>query len=491
MGIVVAATHLFLREQVALKFLRPELLAHPELVARFAFEARAAAKVKSEHVARVLDVGEVDGVPFMVLEHLEGRDLGSRIIDNGPLSLREAAEYVIQACEALAEAHAQGIVHRDVKPENLFLVERAGYRLVKLIDFGISKAPEPVPASERGRGRSAATADEFAVLERGEVMGSPSYMSPEQLTQSRLDARTDIWSLGAVLYELLTGTALFNPYRPLQEIVTSVLHAPIPSILDRRPDLPLAIAGVLARCLARDPELRFQSAAELAVALLPFAPRRARESAERAVSQVRSSGASEPKLALPPSEAPRARSSSDPIPRADDSDPMLWALPDRDVPSAALRAAPLPALAPTYPSPPPPASRPSSDAPTVRIERLPRMPAPLDSSPATSRSIAPYVPPAPPRARYAMAFAAAFGIVAALGFRFAFPQLGADATAGGGALDPIAQQEPPSVLLALDGLAEPATEPAAIELDASVRIRSVRSSFQSSRCENPYELRCP
>ena len=518
MGIVVAATHLALREPVALKFLRPELLAYPELVTRFAFEARAAAKVKSEHVARVLDVGDVDGIPFMVLEHLDGRNLGMRVVESGPLSLRDASEIIIQVCEALAEAHALGIVHRDVKPENLFLIERGGYRLVKLIDFGISKA-EPIPPSARGsHSRSAATADEFAVLEKGEIMGSPSYMSPEQLTRGALiDARTDIWSLGAVLYELLTGDPMFDPTMRVHEIMSAVLTAPIPSVLDKRPELPLSIAGVLSRCLARDPELRFQSAAELAVALLPFAPRRARESAERAVSQVRSSGGSEPRL--PSSEAPRAPSSEPRL--AVDSDPMLLAMPEgiawRSTPRpgmliienaeddlrTALKPAPIPML---------PALSVSSSAPTVRIERVP---APLESSPATSRSVEPtalstvprVVVPAVTGSRYGT-FLAAAAVLLFVCFG-TFARLGPTALGGWGVLradPPLAHPEPtatgPAVKSVFEGNAEPAVEVLVIDVDAAApsapprRERRHRvtvagnatndAAVAPSPCDNPY-----
>lgn len=470
MGIVVAATHVFLREPVALKFLRPELLAHPELVARFAFEARAAAKIKSEHVARVLDVGEVDGVPFMVLEHLAGRDLGSRLLDSGALTLREAAEIVIQVCEALAEAHALGIVHRDVKPENLFLVERGGYRLVKLIDFGISKAPEPTPPSVRGTHRSAATADEVAILETGEIMGSPSYMSPEQLSQGRLDARTDIWSLGAVLYELLTGATLFDSNRPLQEIMSAVLYAPIPSVLSLRPDLPLAIAGLLSRCLAREPELRFQSAAELAVALLPFAPRRSREAAERAVSHVRSSGASEPRL--PSSEAPRAPSSA---PRMQGEDPMMLAMPPGPQARGDYRVALRPALLPYLPS----LSSASAavSAATVRIERVPTA---LDSSPATAHSVEPSTRIASVRARRPV-FALAVAACAILGAAIAGGQAATSTALGLGLMADVPALRPqpvsfeaPAVLAFFETFAEPSLEVLVLDYDASVRAAAKR-----------------
>src|SRR6185295_3411573 len=141
MGIVVAATHLQLDERVALKFLLPEALSNPEAVERFTREARAAVKIKSEHVARVSDVGMLEtGAPYMVMEYLEGEDLGHWVSQRGALPTTQAVEFVLQAAEAIAEAHALGIVHRDIKPANLFCVRRAdGLLSVKVLDFGISK----------------------------------------------------------------------------------------------------------------------------------------------------------------------------------------------------------------------------------------------------------------------------------------------------------------------------------------------------------------
>jgi len=141
MGLVVEATHLDLEERVALKFLRREALARPEIASRFAREARAAAKIKDDHVARVYDVGGTDdGTPFIVMEFLEGMDLEVVLSKQGPLAIAEAAEHIIQACEGLTAAHTLGIVHRDIKPANLFCVDRPGSRAIKLLDFGISKA---------------------------------------------------------------------------------------------------------------------------------------------------------------------------------------------------------------------------------------------------------------------------------------------------------------------------------------------------------------
>src|SRR5690606_21773595 len=174
MGVVVAARHLQLDERVALKFLLPEALSNAEAVARFAREARAAVKIKSEHVARVTDVGTLEtGSPYMVMEYLRGTDLGDLVHTQGPLPIADAVEYLLQACEAVAEAHALGIVHRVLKPSNLFLTRRAdGSPSIKVLDFGISKVTTGAD-SQMNMTRTAT------------VMGSPLYMSPEQMASAR------------------------------------------------------------------------------------------------------------------------------------------------------------------------------------------------------------------------------------------------------------------------------------------------------------------
>ena len=174
MGVVVAATHIQLDERVALKFLLPEALSNPEAVARFAREARAAVKIKSEHVARVSDVGTLESGSLMVMEYLEGQDLAAWVRRAGAMRVPDAVELVLQACEAIAEAHALGIVHRDLKPANLFLARRAdGSACIKVLDFGISKLTLPGSTSDMGMTKTQA------------VMGSPLYMSPEQMRSAR------------------------------------------------------------------------------------------------------------------------------------------------------------------------------------------------------------------------------------------------------------------------------------------------------------------
>jgi eukaryotic-like serine/threonine-protein kinase len=281
MGYVVAAKHVDLGEYVALKFLRPEALANPDIVAKFAREARAAIKIKSEHVPRVLDIGSLPaGGPFIVMEYLDGRDLGAVLHERGSLAVALAAEYVIQACEALAAAHAAGIVHRDVKPENLFLAKRAaGIDVVKVLDFGISKATlgsQPPPAIGATAGTRAVT-------------GSLAYMSPEQIRGDDVDHRTDIWSLGAVLYELLAGRNAFDA-SSVTALSAEILETEPASLATIRPDVPVELAAVVSRCLSKDLAVRYQNVADLALALLPFAPRRSVLSAEQCAATLRAAG---------------------------------------------------------------------------------------------------------------------------------------------------------------------------------------------------------
>ncbi|WP_437684750.1 serine/threonine-protein kinase [Sorangium sp. So ce176] len=286
MGVVVAATHLQLEERVAIKMLLPAAARSRTLAERFVREARAAVKVKSEHVARVTDVGTLEsGTPYMVMEYLSGSDLADALRAGGRMPPQAAVEYVLQACEALAEAHAAGIVHRDLKPANLFLTRRAdGSPCVKVLDFGISKV---APSGSDPR-----------ITDTTAVMGSPLYMSPEQLKSSRdVDARTDIWSLGVILFELLAGEPPFDGATMPQLCVAIMQGVPRP-LAALRADVPPGLEAVILRCLEKTPERRFRDVGELAAALAPFASGRAQVSVERISGIARSSG--------PPRPAPAA-----------------------------------------------------------------------------------------------------------------------------------------------------------------------------------------
>jgi hypothetical protein len=212
MGIVVQAMHLQLHQPVAMKFLLPEVLGNQQVVQRFLREAQAAVRLRSEHVARVIDVGTLEtGAPYMVLEYLEGADLAN--FPRSQLSIGGVVDLMLQACEALAEAHSLGIVHRDIKPANFFLARGAdGAPLLKVLDFGISKAPTA------GTNLTATQS----------VMGTPAYMSPEQMRSSRdVDNRSDIWALGVVLYELLQGVPPFGG-DTFSSMVLKVVNDPLP-----------------------------------------------------------------------------------------------------------------------------------------------------------------------------------------------------------------------------------------------------------------------
>jgi serine/threonine-protein kinase len=280
MGMVVRAVHLQLHQRVAIKLLLPG--ASPEIEARFLREARAAVRLKSEHVARVSDVGELpSGAPYIVMEYLEGRDLARVLDESGPCALPDAVEYVLHACEAIAEAHGSGIIHRDLKPANLFLTRAAdGTSSVKVLDFGIS-APAP----------GAGGPEDMRLTRSSALLGSPLYMSPEQLRSARsVDARSDIWSLGVVLFELLTARLPFHR-ESFSDVVTAVNTADPPPIATFRSDVPPELEAAVRKCVEKTPENRFQNVAELAWALVPFgrAPQ-ALASAERVARTLEAAG---------------------------------------------------------------------------------------------------------------------------------------------------------------------------------------------------------
>jgi serine/threonine protein kinase len=254
MGVVVAAKHLELGELFAIKFLLPGAVESQKAVSRFVREARVAARLHSEHVARVHDLGRLDsGMPYMVMEHLAGSDLAKILKRRGALPLEEAASLVLSACEALGEAHALGIVHRDIKPSNLFLAERrTGKTCLKVLDFGISKQIN-MPATERTK--------------PGTMMGSLPYMSPEQISDAKTaDARSDLWSLGVVLYELTTGKLPFESEGVPNLILDILGRDPAPPS-QMRPGLPAKLDEVVLRCLHKRTEARYASVEELALAV--------------------------------------------------------------------------------------------------------------------------------------------------------------------------------------------------------------------------------
>ncbi|HEX3771721.1 MAG TPA: serine/threonine-protein kinase [Polyangiaceae bacterium] len=265
MGAVFEAHHELLGRRVALKLIAEEHANNPDAARRFLNEARAAAGIENEHVARILDAARLeDGAPYMVLEMLEGEDL-AQILDRAnarkePLGVTKVVDWILQAIEGLAEAHALGIVHRDLKPANLFLARRRdGTSILKVIDFGISKAASPLSADP-------------SLTSTRALLGSPVYMPPEQLRDARsVDARADIWSLGVVLYELLSGDLPFYADN-VADLFVAVLEGEVPSLRARRSDVPPDLEAVILRCLRREVAERHRDVAELAEALAPFGP---------------------------------------------------------------------------------------------------------------------------------------------------------------------------------------------------------------------------
>ncbi len=274
MGGVLKAWHLDLDEPVAIKVLLPEMMDRAEIVQRFMREAKAAVKLKGDHAARILDVGKLEGdvdgklegTPYIVMEYLDGADLNAILKHHGPQEPSMAVDLMIQACEAIAEAHSLGIIHRDIKASNFFVTQSEGEPpQLKVLDFGIATSP---------KGTSDLTDGES-------VIGTPSYMAPEQMRSSRMaDARSDIWSLGVVLYEMLEGARPFRS-EAYADLCLKVGMDPPEAMV--QPNTPESLQAIVMKCLEKTVERRYQSVAELAFDLLPFAsdPVTARASVEQ------------------------------------------------------------------------------------------------------------------------------------------------------------------------------------------------------------------
>ncbi len=310
MGTVALATHIGLEQRVAIKVLKPELANQPDVVARFTREARAAAKLRSEHVCRVTDVGETaEGEVYIEMEYLEGHDLAVQITQH-TLSVDIAADYIVQACVAIAEAHHLGIVHRDLKPANLFLTQRLdGTPLIKVLDFGIATAP---------------SAEDFKITKTTTVMGSPGYMSPEHLRSARdVDVRSDIWALGVILYEAVTGKLPFT--------ATSITELAVKVVMDEPEALANVdprYAAIVARCLKKPPADRYQNVGDLAADLAEIGTQ-ATQTTSMLVSKLlggstsRQVSAASPAVGLAPTLATMAPSSTSPASSAPPSTTTL------------------------------------------------------------------------------------------------------------------------------------------------------------------------
>ncbi|MFO0548448.1 MAG: serine/threonine-protein kinase [Polyangiaceae bacterium] len=264
MGTVFEAEHTSTGRRVALKRMDEALARRADVVARFELEARAAGRLDSKHIAQVLDFGRDDGSPFLVMELLRGRDLDAWLADVGCLPPAIAASLVAQACAGLAKAHEAGIIHRDLKPANLFLtVDDDDAITVKILDFGIAKILDAAAESEEAS---------TSLTRTGSVLGSPRYMSPEQARAKKsLDARADIWSLGIVLYEAVTGETPHQSATTLGDLIVAISTERVPDLTELLPSLDRELAAVARRALAIDPSKRFASSAEMLAALRPHA----------------------------------------------------------------------------------------------------------------------------------------------------------------------------------------------------------------------------
>jgi len=247
-AVVYDAEHVRLKRRVAMKVYPIRPGTDPNFVCRFQDEASLLARVHHEHVLPVYDDGLLDdGSPFIVVQRLRGETLASRLRE-GPLPIEDVVRIALQTLSALGALRRAGIVHRDVKPENL-MFDRSpdGHSVLKLVDFGVAQQEEP---------------PQFEPLEPGELVGTPRYMSPEQMRCERVDARSDLYSLGATLYELLTGR---TPHEgeTLEEIALATWYAPITPIRSLRPDCPVMLERILLKALARERECRYETACEM------------------------------------------------------------------------------------------------------------------------------------------------------------------------------------------------------------------------------------
>ena len=253
MGQVLKARHRTMDRVVALKQLPPGAMRSPQAIERFRREVKAAARLEHPNIVTAHDAGEADGIHFLVMQYVEGKDLARVLAEQGPLGIEEAVDCAIQAARGLEYAHRQGIVHRDIKPANL-LVDREG--TVKILDMGLARMDEP-----RDPATPAATADRLT--ESGQVMGTCDYMAPEQAENTRAaDHRADVYSLGCTLYRLLTGQRPYEGETPIQ-ILLAHCQAPVPSPCRVRPDVPAGLDAVCQKMMAKRPEDRYQSMGEV------------------------------------------------------------------------------------------------------------------------------------------------------------------------------------------------------------------------------------
>ncbi len=393
MGTVWLAEHLVLDTRVVVKVMAKGLESRADVLARFAREAMIAAQVKSPHVVQVFDSGTTEsGVPFIVMELLEGHDLGKQLADHGPLTPQALVPIVVQIAKALSKAHRVGVVHRDIKPENIFLCDtEGGEPFVKLLDFGTAKVELP---DRRG----------MTSTDTGQVLGTPLYMSPEQiLGEKEIDHRTDIWALGVVVFEALTGRVPFEG--ATIAALALAIHGEPPKMSDVAPDLPPALDRWFARACARPLDARFQTAREAADAFVqavtgapmlePFESMRAPSVAVRPIERVPVNTERPVQLSatLPkPGEERRHVSIAFGVVVAAALGVAAMIVARSPSPGASAHAEPTTAVAPAAPAPPAPP--PSTNE---RNEVPPPPPATVAQAPAPAKTHAPAPPkPNPP-----------------------------------------------------------------------------------------------
>jgi len=382
MGAVYVAREDRLSRRVAIKVLSEAHGSNPEALARFEREARSAAALQSDHAARVFSVGHLaNKSPYIVMELLEGEDLAGLLARRGLLPPSEVISMMLQVCDALAEAHALGIVHRDLKPANIFVAKRpSGATTIKVLDFGISKGLS-----------TGATVSPLTATKA--VMGTPLYMSPEQVRDVRaVDARTDVFSLGGVMYELLTGLTPFHA-ETLPDVFQKILEATPRPINETRPDVSPAFAALVQRCLEKNLAARFASAGELAQALsavaasapapAPPAPQGS-SAAETIAAQARNAYAQP--IAPPPAAPPAPPTAL----------PAHSAPPAMTAPVAARMPTPMPVHAPSMHTPPPMHSPSTGPTPPVNATPMPALAGTVDplvfKTGSTTRAAAPSQP---------------------------------------------------------------------------------------------------